>query len=77
MTDYREILNAAQSLKAADRRELVVALWETLEGDELAPPSDEWIAETRKRSAERDAGQMSVARWPEVRDRTRRRAGLE
>ncbi len=77
MTDYREILNAARSLKSADRRELIVALWETLEGDELAPPSDEWIAETTRRSTELDAGRMSVAAWPEVRDRTRRRAGLE
>lgn len=77
MSTFQEVLNAARMLTAAERIQLVDALWEDVDPADWPVPSKEWIAEAQRRSEEYDAGRMSAAAWPEVRDRARRRAGLD
>jgi len=77
MTTVQEILDAAQSLPAAERAQLIHALWASVSADDWAPPSDEWIAETQRRSQAYDDGEMSASPWSEVRRRARRKAGLD
>jgi len=50
---------------------------QTVSPDDWAPPSEEWIAEAKRRSEAYDAGQMTAAPWPEVRQRARHNAGLD
>ena len=69
MTTLQEILDAAQSLPVGQRVELIDALWETMPPTDSPPPSAEWIAEAQRRSEELDAGRMTSAPWPEVRER--------
>ena len=73
MTTFNEILSAAQSLPTSDRVRLIDALWDTVPLPEWTPPSEEWLAEIERRSAEVDAGRMPVAPWPEVKQRARQR----
>lgn len=77
MTTIQEILNAAQTLPADQRAQLIVALWDSVSPDDWAPPSPDWIAEAQRRSQEYDAGRMTASPWPEVRARARREAGLD
>ena len=76
MTTVQEILDAAQSLPAAERALLIHALWKSVSPDDWALPSKAWIAE-RQRSEAYDTGKMTAAPWPEVRQRARRKAGLD
>ena len=69
MTTLQEILDAAQSLPTGERARLIYALWDTVQPKDWAPPSPEWVAEAQRRSEECDAGRMTAAPWPEVRDR--------
>ena len=68
MTTLQEILDAAQSLPVGQRVELIHALWETMPPADSPSPSPEWIAEAQRRSEELDAGRMTSAPWPEVRE---------
>jgi len=77
MSTVQEILDAAQDLPSADRAQLIHALWKTVSPDDWAPPTDDWIAEVERRSAAYDTGEMTAASWSEVRQRTRRKAGLD
>ena len=77
MTTVQEILDAARALPSSERAQLIRALWESVSPDDWAPPSDEWIAEAQRRSEAYDAGQMTASPWPEVRQRARRKAGLD
>ncbi|MEO2034081.1 MAG: addiction module protein [Planctomycetaceae bacterium] len=77
MTTVQEILDAAQTLPSAERAQLIHALWQSVSSDDWTPPSHEWIAEARRRSEAYDAGQMTASPWSEVRQRTRRKAGLD
>jgi len=77
MATFDDVLDAAQDLSAPDRVRLIDALWESMEPEEWPAPSDEWIAEAQRRSAEYDAGSMTASPWPEVRQRARRKAGLD
>ncbi len=77
MTDFQDILSAAQALPSPERAQLIYALWDSVAPEEWAPPSQDWIAESQRRSAELDAGTISASPWPEVRERARRRAGLD
>ncbi len=77
MTNLQEILDAAQTLPPDERARLIYALWDTLAPDDWAPPTEQWIAEAQRRSAEYDAGRMTASPWPEVRARARRKAGLD
>jgi len=77
MSTFDDVLDAAQSLPASDRVRLIDALWDSVPPDQWPSPSEEWIAEAQRRSAEYDAGRMSASPWPEVRQRARRKAGLD
>ncbi len=77
MATFDDVLGAAQDLPALDRVRLMDALWESMEPSEWPAPSDDWIAEAQRRSAEYEAGNMTASPWPEVRQRARRKAGLD
>ena len=77
MTTVQEILNAAQALPSAERAQLIHALWESVSPQDWVPPSDEWIAEAQRRSDAFDAGEMAASPWSDVRQRARRKAGLD
>lgn len=77
MTRFDDVLGAAQALTASDRIRLIDALWDTVPSEQWPPPSDQWIGEAQRRSCEYDAGGMPGSPWPEVRDRARRKAGLD
>ncbi len=72
MSEYDEILIAAQALRPNEQLRLINALWESLERPE---PGPEWVREAQRRSAEYDAGRMPASRWEEVRERTRKKVG--
>jgi putative addiction module component (TIGR02574 family) len=77
MTNFDDVLGAARALPVADRLRLIDALWEDVPPAAWPVPSEEWIAEAQRRSAEYDAGRMSAAPWAEVHERARRKAGLD
>ncbi|MGD0900255.1 MAG: addiction module protein [Thermoguttaceae bacterium] len=77
MSTLQEIIDAAQALPAGERAWLIHALWDTMAPEDWAPPSEEWVAESQRRSEEYDAGRMTASPWPEVRDRARRKAGMD
>ncbi len=77
MKTFDDVLGAARSLPASDRLRLIDALWETVPPEAWPAPSDQWVAEAQRRSAEYDAGRMPASAWPEVRKRARRKAGLD
>ncbi|NQT38511.1 MAG: addiction module protein [Planctomycetes bacterium] len=77
MTAFDDVLGAAWNLRPDERVRLIDALIESVPPDEWPPPSEQWIAEARRRSAEYDAGRMPSSPWPEVRQRARRKAGLD
>ncbi len=77
MSTVQEILDAAQALPVADRARLLSALWGAVSPEDWAPPADDWVAEADRRSAAYDAGDMTAAPWSEVRQRSRRKAGLD
>ena len=77
MSAFEDVLGAARTLPTTDQLRLIDALWEALPPSEWASPSEEWIAEAQRRSAEYDAGRMSASPWPDVRARARRKAGMD
>ena len=77
MSTFQEVLGAARMLTVTDRLRLVEALWEDGPPAEWPAPSEQWIAEVQRRSAEFDQGRTSATTWPEVRSRARRKAGLD
>ena len=77
MITLQDILNAAQSLPSAERAQLIHALWDSISPQDWAPPSDAWVGESQRRSKVFDDGQMTASPWPEVRQRARRKAGLD
>jgi putative addiction module component (TIGR02574 family) len=77
MATVEEILDAAQTLPSGERAQLIHALWATVSSDDWTPPSNDWLAEAQRRSEAYDAGEMTAAPWSEVRQRARRKAGLD
>ena len=77
MTSFQDVLGAARSLTPPERVRLIDALWESVDPNDWTPPSEEWIAEVRRRSAEHDAGRMTASSATEVRERARRQAKLD
>jgi len=77
MSAFDEVLGAAQELPGPDRIRLIGALWDTVSPQEWPLPGDEWIAEAQRRSAELDAGRMTVSPWSDVRLRARKEVGLD
>jgi putative addiction module component (TIGR02574 family) len=77
MPTFEDVLDAARTLTPTDRIRLVEALWEDVPQSEWPAPSAEWIAEAQRRSEEFDQGRASASTWSEVRERSRRNAGLD
>jgi putative addiction module component (TIGR02574 family) len=77
MATLQDVLDAARSLTAGDRVRLVQMLWDDVPPADWPLPSDEWIAEAQRRSADYDAGRMTAAPWSDVQARARRKAGLD
>ena len=76
MTNMDEIMTAAQSLPASGRAQLIATLWDSVTVD-WVPPDSQWVTEANRRSDAYDVGDMTGDSWAEVRERTRREAGLE
>ena len=77
MPTLDDVLDAARALTPTDRMRLVDALWDDVSPSEWPLPSEEWIAEAQRRSADYDEGRMSAATWAEVQARARHQAGLD
>lgn len=77
MTTFDEIMGAASNLPASDRLRLIDALRDTVELEAWPAPSEQWIAESQRRSDDLDAGLMQASQWSEVKSRARRKAGLD
>ncbi len=77
MTSLNDILIAAQSLPSSERAQLISALWDRVSPDDWVPPGADWVAEANRRSDAIDAGDMSGSDWADVRERARRKAGLD
>ena len=77
MTTIHEILTAAQSLPSTERAQLIAALWDNVSPADWVPPDAQWVNEANRRSDAYDAGEMTGAPWAEVRERARRKAGLD
>ena len=77
MTSLNEILNAAQSLPSPERAQLIAALWDNVSPIDWVPPDDQWLAEANRRSDLSESGEMTGSSWSDVRERARRRAGLD
>lgn len=77
MSTFSDVLNAAQGLPTPERIRLIDALWDTVSPEDWPAPNEAWLREAERRSAEYDAGSMTASPWPEVRERARRKAGLD
>lgn len=77
MTSLTEILNAAQTLPSGERAQLIAALWDNVLPTDWVPPDNQWVAEANRRSDAYDSGEMTGSTWAEVRERARRKAGLD
>ena len=76
MVNYDSLLSQASQLPAAQRIQLIEALWDTVAEEDVPPLSDEWIAEIQRRSAEFDAGKVETIPWEKVRAEALQRAGI-
>ena len=68
-----EALLIAQSLKPAEKLELISRLWESIRLVDGFRPSEADLAEIKRRSAELDAGTVTAIPWDVVRDSVRSR----
>ena len=67
--DVAAVLEAAESLPAEQRRELIELLAAGLDDDAGPPLSEAWQREIAARLADYDAGRVEAVPWPEVRAR--------
>ncbi len=77
MTTLNDIIDAAQSLPSSERAQLIHVLWDSISPEDWAPPTEAWINESQRRSKAYDDGQMTASPWSEVRERVRRKVGLD
>ena len=76
MSTYESLLSEAIRLPANERRQLIDALWVTLDTHEASPLSEEWMAEIERRSADYDAGLVKTIPWETVRRDLWKKIGL-
>jgi putative addiction module component (TIGR02574 family) len=70
-----QILQSALALPSEERFQLIEAL---IAAEQASPPFDEsWREVIQRRSAEIDTGSVKEVHWSEVRQRLRRRIGLD
>jgi putative addiction module component (TIGR02574 family) len=74
---FHEILTAAQALPVGERAQLLIALWEDAAPGDWIPPSVEWMNEVRRRSDAYDRGEIAADSCDAVRQRARKKAGLD
>ncbi|MBI1902076.1 MAG: addiction module protein [Planctomycetia bacterium] len=72
-----EIRDAALELPETQRIELIDSLISSLPPDEAIPLDDAWLAEIDRRSKEYDEGRVPTSPWSAVKERARRRLGLD
>lgn len=77
MNTYDDVFGAAKGLPPTERIRLIRELWGTVSPEDWPAPSEAWIEEAQRRSAEYDADQMTASPWSEVRARARQKARLE
>ncbi len=73
VSNIDEAFLATQSLKPAEKLELISRLWESVRAVDGFYPSDRDLAEIKRRSAELDAGTVEAVPWDVVRDSVRSR----
>ncbi len=64
-------------LPSSEKAQLIAALWNNVSSSDWIRPSAEWIAESNRRSDIYDIGELPGSDWSEVRERARRKAGLD
>lgn len=77
MSAYHDVLDSARGLPPEERVQLMVELWDSVSPEDWPQPSDAWMEEVQRRSKLIDEGRMSTAPWSEVKERVRRKAGLD
>ncbi len=77
MTTLNDIIDAAKGLPSTERAQLICAMWDSMSPEDWTPPSDAWLGEVQQRSKAYDEGQLTDSPWLEVRERVRRKAGLD
>ena len=77
MNTIDDILAAVQALPSADRIRLVGLLWDRLDVGDWRRPNQEWIDEANRRTDAIESGSMPSDSWENVRNRARRKAGLD
>jgi putative addiction module component (TIGR02574 family) len=75
MTNFAEILSAAQQLPTSDRLKLIDALWDIVPPDSEPAFGEEWTKEIELRVKEIDSGKVSTIPWSTIRDEALARLG--
>ena len=75
MSTFNDIYDAAQGLPAPDRIRLIDALWETVAPEDWPAPSEAWLQEAQRRSAEYESGSVRTVPWEQIRADALRRVG--
>lgn len=68
-----QLVQAALALPENERLELIEALLDSPNSADELPFDPAWLPEIQRRSAEIEAGTVSLTPWPVVRERVRRR----
>lgn len=71
------IYQAALQLPESERAVLIEALIAAADAEQGPPLDESWRAILQRRSAEIDAGSVDLIPWAEVRERARKRIGLD
>jgi putative addiction module component (TIGR02574 family) len=71
--DTEQLLQAVLTLPEDERFELVEALLASQDVPGELPFDSKWLAEAQRRSAEIQAGAVSLIPWPVVRERARQK----
>jgi len=75
MSNFSDVLSAAQQLPEHDRLRLIDALWDSVPPDADAPFSDDWQREIQQRVAELKSGAAKTIPWSQIREEALARIG--